>query len=80
LQCLLDARANPDLQGIDGSTPLLCAVQYGHRDTAERLVDAGADVAIPNRKGMTVEKWDREYGSRLCVEMLSSGPLRKAAR
>jgi len=35
------------------STPLLCAVYYGDLDTAQRLIDFGADVNHPNQRGNT---------------------------
>jgi len=50
---LLDAGANANAPGRDGTPPLHWVVRVGDRATAERLVAAGADVNAASRYGVT---------------------------
>jgi len=52
---LLDAKAD-DIEAkstIDGDTPLLVAVLYGHADAAKFLIEKGADLNATNNQGHT---------------------------
>jgi ankyrin repeat protein len=50
---LLEAGANANAKGADGSTPLHRAVEYGHSDAVAVLIDRGAFALSENRWGIT---------------------------
>jgi ankyrin repeat protein len=51
IKVLIDLKANPDNPSADGSTALLVAVQNGHYDVANYMVEHGADINKQNDKG-----------------------------
>jgi ankyrin repeat protein len=50
---LIRRGARPSTADASGDTPLHVACEYGSRDTAMVLLDAGADMTARNRKGWT---------------------------
>ena len=50
---LLEESAYIDAASPNGSTPLMLAAQYGTRESAQLLLDEGADPAIKNQLGLT---------------------------
>lgn len=50
---LLQQKANPNIRANNGVTPLVLAAQLGFVDGAQALIDAGAQVDIPNAIGET---------------------------
>ena len=53
VKILLDARAYVDIQNSELETPLITAVKYGHIETVETLIAAGASLLSRNRRGAT---------------------------
>lgn len=54
LKRLLDAGIDPNVRDYDrGATPLHLAANKGHVESIELLIDAGADVNAPNKRGRT---------------------------
>jgi ankyrin repeat protein len=50
---LLQQKANPNIRANNGVTPLVLASQLGFVDACEALINAGAQVDIPNGTGET---------------------------
>ena len=42
-----------EIEPMSGSTPLVSAATFGKKDIAKALIDAGADLTIPNNDGAT---------------------------
>ena len=40
----------PDVQDVDGNTPLMLAAYHGHAATVKMLVERGADVDVRNKR------------------------------
>jgi ankyrin repeat protein len=59
---LLNAKANPDLHGERGVTPLMIAARNGWRDIVLTLLAGGADSRISNDDGKTAYTLAEEYG------------------
>lgn len=53
IKALLDAGANPDVRGGDGSAPLHWAVTTGNLDVVKVLLDAGVNPNTNDEGGMT---------------------------
>lgn len=53
IELLLEASAYIDAESPNGTTPLMMAARYGHRDAVLALIDAGADVALRNQQGLS---------------------------
>ncbi|CAE7791093.1 unnamed protein product [Symbiodinium microadriaticum] len=53
VQRMLQIPHDPDLVDEFGETPLLVATNHGHVEVALLLLDAGADVNLPNLRGWT---------------------------
>ena len=50
---ITDCSINPNIQDVDGSTPLHIATRYGHPDVVELLLEYGADPNVKDNKGKT---------------------------
>lgn len=50
---LLDAGADPNLKGDNGSTPLYYAVRRSHRDLVQKMMEKGGDPLVRNKNGQT---------------------------
>ena len=46
----IDHGLPPDVQDVDGNTPLMLAAYHGHAGTVEMLIDRGADVDVRNKR------------------------------
>jgi hypothetical protein len=54
LKALLDAGVDPNVTDYDrGAPPLMYACNKGHIESIEILIDYGADVNLPNKRGRT---------------------------
>ena len=53
VQRMLQIPQDPNLADEVGETPLLVATKHGHVEVALLLLEAGADVNLPNRRGWT---------------------------
>jgi ankyrin repeat protein len=40
----------PDVQDVDGNTPLMLAAYHGHGETVRKLIERGADVDLRNNR------------------------------
>jgi cytohesin len=47
---ITDCGINPNIQDVDGSTPLHVATQYGYPDVVELLLEYGADPYVKDNK------------------------------
>jgi ankyrin repeat protein len=60
---LLYHKASPNLKSVSsGDTPLIFAVRRGNREIVERLISAGADVEVRNKKGQSSSELLKEKG------------------
>jgi len=50
---ITDCGINPNIQDVDGSTPLHIATRYGNLDVVELLLEYGADPNVKDNKGKT---------------------------
>ncbi len=55
---------------VHGSTPLHCAVRYGHKEVAELLIAKGADVNAKDTRGRTPMHCAARYGHKEVAELL----------
>ena len=53
IQELIRSNGNLNAQDAEGNTVLLLAARGGHLEIAQTLIDAGADVNLPNEHGNT---------------------------
>lgn len=68
---LLEHHAYIDAESPNGTTPLMMAARYGHREVAELLVIEGADVSVRNRAGLSAVDFARTAGREDLVAMLT---------
>ena len=52
VRLMLDRYAYIDAASPNGTTPLMMAAQYGHRDVVKLLLEEGADPSIRNQQGL----------------------------
>ena len=71
---LLTGMVDPNCVGKQGTTPLVEAAKFGHRDVAENLLESGADPNKANEHGSTPIYWAARRGHRATVELLLQGP------
>lgn len=57
-------------QDSNGDTPLHDAARFGHAGVVSKLVTAGADTSIQNRKGETAKAVATSYGKTDCAALL----------
>lgn len=60
MRLLLDHHAYIDAASPNGSTPLMMAAMYGTVDALKLLIDAGADPALKNAKGLDAMDFARQ--------------------
>lgn len=77
-QCLLDHKANPNIQATKGyrsipkgSTPLIICGYSGLEDFARMLLKAGANRNIADEKGKKAIDYAREFGFEEVVKLLT---------
>jgi ankyrin repeat protein len=74
IKMLLDRGADPNVQNIQGDTPLICATKYagGKQATVKLLVDAGTDSAIKDDDGKTALDYAMEKGQKEAIALLEN--------
>ncbi|XP_062903254.1 ankyrin repeat domain-containing protein 53 [Mobula hypostoma] len=72
LNYLLDIGADPNVQTIDGQSPLHQAAEVGLLDCITTLVEAGANVKAKDRKGQIPYDLAKLWGHRTCARYLAS--------
>ncbi|XP_059821838.1 ankyrin repeat domain-containing protein 53 [Hypanus sabinus] len=72
LKYLLDIGADPNVQTIDGQSPLHQAAEVGLLDCITTLVDAGANVKAKDGKGQIPFDLAKLWGHRTCARYLAS--------
>jgi ankyrin repeat protein len=72
VRILLERGADPNVQNIDGDTPLICATKYagGQSATVQVLVEGGTDLAIRDKEGKTALDYAKAQNQRDAVAML----------
>ena len=68
---LLEHHAYIDAESPNGTTPLMMAARYGHRDAFKLLLSEGADAALRNRAGLTAVDFARTASRNHIVELLA---------
>ncbi|XP_040355204.1 uncharacterized protein LOC121045872 [Ixodes scapularis] len=81
---LLKAGHDPNVTARDGSTPLMLAINQGHRDIASKLIEQGADSCLVNQDGtsamhMMVRKMDAVMFNDLWSSLEKSGRINISA-
>jgi uncharacterized protein len=73
LDLLIAKGANLGVQNKEGDTPLVCATKYGggKEATVKRLLEAGADPAIADKKGKTALDYAKEKDQKKAIELLT---------
>ena len=61
---------NVDIQDYRGETALYRAARYGHTDSIELLIKAGAKIDIQKNDGNTALYWAARYGHTDSLELL----------
>ena len=75
MRLLLEARADPDVRGRRGATPLFKAAGTAAKSQMVRLLQGGADPNQANEDGVT--PLDSTWANRECREVLSDKGGRK---
>jgi ankyrin repeat protein len=72
IRILLDRGANPNVQNIQGDTPLICATKYagGKPATVKMLVAAGSDLALKDDDGKTALDYAKEKDQQEAIALL----------
>jgi ankyrin repeat protein len=68
---LLERHAYIDAESPNGTTPLMMAARYGHRDAFKLLLNEGADAAVRNRAGLAAVDFARTAARDDLVDMLA---------
>ncbi len=58
----LEAGANANVEGTNGTTPLICAASAGAADAVTMLLEAGANVDATTTDGRTAREWAKLKG------------------
>lgn len=69
VDALLDAGADPNIQGEHGCTPLHDAVGQGHLEIVRRLLERGASVKILNDAGIAPRERAAQKGRKDIIEL-----------
>lgn len=72
MKILLAGGANPNVQNLQGDTPLICATKYagGKPATVKLLLEAGTDSTIKDDDGNTALDYAEKKGQKEAVAML----------
>jgi ankyrin repeat protein len=72
IKLLLEHGANPNVQNSQGDTPLICATKYagGKSATVKLLVEAGTDLAITDKDGMTALDYAKAKEQQEAIALL----------
>ena len=68
---LLEHHAYIDAESPNGTTPLMMAARYGHREAFIFLLNEGADASVRNRAGLSAVDFARAASRDEIVEMLA---------
>ncbi|TMH03214.1 MAG: ankyrin repeat domain-containing protein [Betaproteobacteria bacterium] len=63
VRLLLDAGADVNAKGPNGTTALMMAVRGGHTDTVDLLLAKGADPGRRNENGASALSWAKRAGN-----------------
>ena len=75
--CFCRNGADPNVVDVSGQTPILIASRARNKRVVRKLLEAGADVSIPDRSGLTAMHWSAGNGSiELIQEIVSTGKVR----
>ncbi|XP_069779504.1 ankyrin repeat domain-containing protein 53 [Narcine bancroftii] len=80
LKYLLDIGADPNVQTIDGQSPLHLAAKAGLLDCITMLVEAGANVMVRNKEEQRPLDLARIWGHRTCARYLADLMWKSNAR
>lgn len=71
---LLSRGAQPDMQALDGTTPLMAAASVGSIDAVRLLIDGKADANVPDKGGKTPLMGAADRGSvDVALALLAGG-------
>ena len=59
---LIDGGANVNLCDAENQTPLMEAARAGKLEIARKLIDAGADRRLRDKRGRTAWVWAKHHG------------------
>ncbi len=74
IEILLKRGADPNVQNLQGDTPLICATKYagGKADTVKLLVDAGSDLAVMDDDGKTALDYAKAKEQQEAIALLET--------
>ncbi len=72
MRLLLDNHAYIDAASPNGSTPLMMAAMYGTVDAVKLLIEAGADPALRNAKGLGAIEFARQVQREDVVSLIAT--------
>ncbi len=74
IKILLERGANPNVQNLQGDTPLICATKYagGKPATLKLLIEAGTDSAIKDDDGNTALDYAKEKEQKEAISLLDN--------
>ncbi len=72
MRLLLDNHAYIDAASPNGSTPLMMAAMYGTVDAVKLLIEAGADPALKNAKGLGAIEFARQVKREDVVSLIAA--------
>ena len=74
IKILLERGANPNVQNLQGDTPLICATKYagGKPATVKLLIEAGTDSAKRDDDGKTALDYAKEKEQKEAISLLEN--------
>ncbi len=79
-RALFTLRANINAQDRYGTTPLMAAATWGHKEIVQLLLEAGADITKENEQGTTALKLAKIHKNTEIIELLEQAALVKKSR
>lgn len=76
-EILLQAKANPNITGDNGSTPLIRAIENGDMEMVSALLNAGADTTVPDQYGNLPLQVANNYSRNDIADLLKSKGARE---